>query len=361
MTSTSSPVQQPSASRTTTGASMAMTRGNTPPAVSSTAGFRPGGLPPAQHQSLLQSRPPQHIECQDQQCAEEECDPEECGDEQRPPRDDNFTCGIDRRPLLPVLLVTSTVIGLICMLMLQFPLARDLLAGASGIRVFFMMLYLLTLGTMAYAALCDPGQLTREDQRRFAAAQAKGQEAGDEEMPLPKRAHKTWLYKMAIRRYDHYCRWLTNCIGLLNHREFVVMLVGLVSLGPLGAIFDLVLFVYSVQGDSNDWAMDAILVIHGAYSVALTTLATPILRLHIGFISRNELANEWKRNEFYVVHSAKINKLVAVNDLSDDEFNDRFDSFQYDAKRNAFDKGTFNNCWKFWCLPRWKAGQLGEF
>merc|ERR1719510_1109335 len=95
------------------------------------------------------------------------------------------------------------------------------------------------------------------------------------------------------------------------------------------------------------------LFLHLAYSVMLTALAAPILRLHIGFISRNELANEWKRNEFYVITSARTGKSVPVNDLSDDEFNERFDAFEYDKKRNVYDKNIPSNCWTFWCTPRW--------
>merc|ERR1712060_220225 len=97
------------------------------------------------------------------------------------------------------------------------------------------------------------------------------------------------------------------------------------------------------------------------YAVILTALACPILRMHIGFVSRNELAQEWKRNDFYVVRRQDNDEPVHVNDLTDDEFNDRFDSFEYDQKRNKFDKDWVSNCWVFWCSPRWGPAQYGEF
>lgn len=292
-------------------------------------------------------------ECQDQQCAEEECDPEECGDENRAPRDDNYTCGIDRRPLLPVLLVLSTLTGALHMMLLEFPLIRDLLDGAYYIRGTFLVLYAITLGCMAYCALCDPGQLKREDQR---IAQAKMRQNAPE---TPKRTHKSWLYSAPIRRYDHYCRWLTNCIGLLNHREFIVMVTGLVILGIAGSLLDTAL-VLVISRKGGDFLTAFLLVMHLVYDIMVLTLAYPILRLHIGFISRNELANEWKRNDFYVVVNRE-DKLVAVNELSDDEFNERFDAFQYDSSRNEFDQGAVANCWSFWCTARWTPGQMGEF
>lgn len=310
-------------------------------------------------------------ECQDQQCAEEECDPQECGDENRAPQDEKFLCGlISRRPLLPFMLLTSTIFGAVHMVLLQFPLMRDLFDGACCIRAFFIIVYIATLGCMAYCWKCEPGQLNREEQRK---AYARLQQAGTspplescngdgscEDPPLPKRCHKTWQYSLPIRRYDHYCRWLTNCIGLLNHREFIVMVAGLVTIGLCGTLLDFVLVVVTAR-EGKHWAVAFLLALHLAYSMILVSLAGPIFRLHIGFISRNELANEWKRNDFYVITNARTGKSVPVNDLTDDEFNEHFDAFEYDKKRNAFDKDTASNCLAFWCTPRWTPGQLGEF
>merc|ERR1719263_597803 len=141
--------------------------------------------------------------------------------------------------------------------------------------------------------------------------------------PLPKRAHKTWLYRGPVRRYDHYCRWVTNCIGLLNHREFFIMVCGLVVIAVLGTAIDLVALI-AVFSRAN-WLARIAVLLHLFYSVVLMALAGPILRIHVGLVLRNELANEWKRNDFYVV-MGKHGGLISVNELSDDEFNARFDT-----------------------------------
>lgn len=298
-------------------------------------------------------------ECQEQQCAEEECDPEECGDEGRPPRNDNYTCGVDRRPLLPFALITSTMFGGLCMLMKQRPLLRQLLGGSASLTGFFFVLYSITLIAMTYCTLCDPGQLQRQDQLVRQQLLEEGANP-KQELPMPKRAHKAWLYALPIRRYDHYCRWLTNVIGLLNHREFVIMCIGLVMIAGLGALVDLVLLI--VMASRSHWSDMAVLLLHLMYSLCILGLGGPILRLHIGFISRNELAHDWKKNLFYVIHSRRTaGKVVLVNDLSDDEFNERFDSFCYDETRNPWDEGMRSNCWSFWCTSRWTPGQLGDF
>merc|ERR1712217_806750 len=180
----------------------------------------------------------------------------------------------------------------------------------------------------------------------------------EKEPPLPPRAHKTWLYKNPVRRYDHYCRWVTNVIGLLNHREFVVMVTGLVAIGISGILFDFVL-LFCMPHDMSHWITGISVILHLAYSVILTAVAAPILRLHVGFITRNELANEWKKNDFYVAIIGGM--MIPVNDLNEQDFNDHFEYFLYDKTKNPYDKGAVANCWGFWCTPRWTPGQLGSF
>lgn len=286
-------------------------------------------------------------ECEEE-CAEEECDPEQCGDEYQGPRTNNGCC-CDTRPVLPILLSSSTVLGACCMLIFQFPRLHQLIGKPSLILfVITIILYIVGLSTMAYCTFSDPGQL-----KRHMMPHCQGEEV------LPHRAHKTWLYQMAIRRYDHYCRWVINCIGLLNHREFIILVACLVLIGVFGASIDVVLSITTIY--RRLWKDEIILCLHFIYSCLLLGLAAPILRIHIGLVSRNELANEWKRNLFYIIHSTRSGQIVPVNELTDDEYNARFDSFAYDKPRNVYDHGVVQNCWTFWCTPRWQSDQLGEF
>ena len=67
----------------------------------------------------------------------------------------------------------------------------------------------------------------------------------------------------------------------------------------------------------------------------------PIFKIHFGLISRNEMAQEWKKNEHYVANNTRIGDNVPVEDLEDDEYNELFDrdAFVYDRTRNPFDNG----------------------
>lgn len=296
---------------------------------------------PNLEQERYQAPPTQRLD--DDQCDDECLDADHCGAENRPPNPENLVCGMDVRPLLPVALAVSTVLGALLMILVQIPMLSRLIGvSEASLSCTCVVLYAVTLGCMTYCAFCDPGQMRR----------------GIDVEP-PARSHQTWQYKRPIRRYDHYCRWLTNCIGLLNHREFVIMLVGLVTIGLIGVAVDLTLVASMVN---KSWWQTLILVaLHLGYSVALIALALPILRIHVGLVSRNELASEWKRNDFYIARNTKKGKDVSVNELSDDEFNALFDEFVYDETKNVFDHGCFSNCLRFWCESRWAPGDTGSF
>jgi len=302
---------------------------------------------------------------------EDECNEGECGGEDVAPQEDHKIFGMDLRPLLPLLLVLSTLMGAVCMIVLEFPLTKDLFEGAYCVRAFMLLLYAVTIGCMAYCALCDPGQLKQPVEDNLCEASKGLKEAdGAPDSPLsqssdkgpkaPPRSHKSWLFARPVRRYDHYCKWLANVIGLLNHREFVIMAVGLVAIGVCGSILDLIL-VIATSREGSHGLREIELIMHLGYSIILAARVSPILSVHIGLISRNETAHEWKRNDYYVINSTKTGEEVPVGDLSDNEFNERADSFRYDGKKNEYDHGVAANCWSFWCTPRWNPKQAGDF
>lgn len=257
------------------------------------------------------------------------------------------------------------------MIIVQIPLLKTLVGIGNGLPIILYSTYVIAMVCMAYAALCDPGQLEREHQQNVYSSVEGGEsrskktdEHETDVATLPRRAHKTWLYRLPIRRYDHFCRWLRNCIGLLNHREFIIMCMSLVTISILGSVLDILLLYYLLRTPrvhTYQWVWFFLTIVHFMYSVALLVLAAPILRLHVGFISRNELAAEWKRNIFYVVEGPRPDEFIPVNDLGDDEFNAQFDSFIYDPTRNSFDQGCIMNCWLFWCSPRCSPSQMGDF
>jgi len=275
---------------------------------------------------------------------------DESAGEEPPQVEIRTICGIDERPFFPMALVGSLSLSAVCMLTEQRSFVDEMLGGSQSFLTVFGSLYVFTLACTAYTGLCNPGLMNREDYSRMQAGR----------MELPRRAHKTWLYKRPVLRFDHYCRWVTNVIGLHNHREFMLMCAGLVCIGCLGCLVDAVLLLYLLsQGKLFQLSIYA----HLAYSVYFAKYALEIFRLHVGFVSRNELAKEWKNDDHYVVYDEETGAAVPVKDLDSDEYNEHFDAnnFEYDETRNPWDRGWQSNCFAFWCNARWPADQRGEF
>lgn len=147
---------------------------------------------------------------------EEACDEDKFGDENKGPTQSECW-----KPLLPLALSGSTILGGVTVTLVHVPLLTELTAWPWSVFVAIVLaIYGPTLLCMLWVARADPGQITIED--------------GE----TPKRTHKSWLYPEPIRRYDHYCRWLQNVVGLMNHREFMAMLIGLTLIAVLGVIMD---------------------------------------------------------------------------------------------------------------------------
>eukprot|EP00438_Fugacium_kawagutii_P030926 Skav202928 [mRNA] locus=scaffold1565:340874:341494:- [translate_table: standard] len=143
------------------------------------------------------------------------------GSEQEQSQEYTF-CNMDFKPALPAALAISTMLGGVCMFLVQIPmLARFTVLPQLALSAGFAAVFVSTLVCMAYSYFADPGQI---------------QEPHKEALPL--RAHKSWQYPLPIRRYDHYCKWLDNVIGFLNHREFVLMVGGLVMIAIIGIAVD---------------------------------------------------------------------------------------------------------------------------
>jgi len=134
----------------------------------------------------------------------------------------------------------STLLGAVTVSMVHIPMLTELTGWNCTIFLTIAaMIFGPTLLCMLWVARVDPGQITEniEDQ-------------GAEPAELPKRTHKSRLYPKPIRRYDHYCRWLQNVVGLMNHREFMMMLIGLTLVAVLGVVIDpcLAAFAYKRTG-----------------------------------------------------------------------------------------------------------------
>jgi len=103
----------------------------------------------------------------------------------------------------------------------------------------------------------------------------------------------TEVYNRCVHKFDHYCVWIGNCIGGLNHRYFLALLLSLSAMSVHGVwgickIFRAVISVHNINTASGTYYLIKV-TLHiveytaaAAFSVCLT-----------GFCSENQSALDW--------------------------------------------------------------------
>ena len=148
-----------------------------------------GRLPPT---TLLTSMKPANLQNADKKsCAEEGwLGDDKSGAEDKGSSEDYTFFGVDLKPVLPVALAVSTVIGGLCMLLVQIPmLSRFTTLSQVWLSAPFAVVYGIVLGCMAYCAFADPGQIKKTRSTKFGAVAGMDIEEG-----VLLRAHKSWQY-----------------------------------------------------------------------------------------------------------------------------------------------------------------------
>merc|ERR1719497_246546 len=98
---------------------------------------------------------------------------------------------------------------------------------------------------------------------------------------------------------------------------------------------------------------------HGAANAATNAASDCDQPKHSAFICRNELTQEWKRDEFYIIRDEETGEVIPVNELDTEVYNQYFDlnAFEYDASKNKYDSGEWvQNCLTFWFTSRDENG-----
>ena len=68
----------------------------------------------------------------------------------------------------------------------------------------------------------------------------------------------TGVYDKCVYKFDHYCVWIGNCVGGLNHRYFLALLLSLSAMSIHGVwgickVFSAVLTVYHINTTSGTY------------------------------------------------------------------------------------------------------------
>lgn len=181
--------------------------------------------------------------------------------------------------------------------------------GELTLPVLFVLLVLVSVLLYFAVSLMDPGFVLSDDC----------------DLQQPMRSKHCQTCQHCVRRYDHHCPWIENCVGERNHRWFVLYLaVQLVVL--LWGLY----MAWSGFSHAPTWQLwlrtNGVLLGAAAVVTVLSLTVLLLLGSHLYLVSLN--TTTW---EFMSRHRISYLKHCGVDE-------------------NPFDRGTLRNLWGFFCI-----------
>ncbi|XP_063792515.1 palmitoyltransferase ZDHHC12 isoform X2 [Pseudophryne corroboree] len=140
----------------------------------------------------------------------------------------------------------------------------------------------------------------------------------------PMRARHCKSCQRCVRRYDHHCPWIENCVGEKNHRVFILYLT--VQLMVLFWAFCLAWSGFQSDFSWSGWLRVNVFLLLAFMLISILTMVVCLLLVcHLYLISCN--STTW---EFMSYHRIAYLK-------------------QCDSDTNPFDRGIVRNLWSFFC------------
>ncbi|XP_040013063.1 palmitoyltransferase ZDHHC12-B isoform X2 [Xiphias gladius] len=175
--------------------------------------------------------------------------------------------------------------------------------------VIFVLLVLVSVLLYFAVSLMDPGFILSDDS----------------DLQQPMRSKHCQTCQHCVRRYDHHCPWIENCVGERNHRWFVLYLAVQLLVLLWGLHIAWTGFSYAPAWQL--WLRTNGMLLAVVVLVALLSLIVLLLLgSHLYLVSLN--ATTW---EFMSRHRISYLKHCG-------------------ADENPFDRGTFHNLWGFFCV-----------
>ncbi|XP_061459539.1 palmitoyltransferase ZDHHC12 isoform X2 [Rhineura floridana] len=173
----------------------------------------------------------------------------------------------------------------------------------------FLSLVLCSVLLYFAVSLMDPGYVEQD---------------GDPKQPM--RARHCQACRHCVRRYDHHCPWIENCVGERNHSVFIVYLaIQLVVL-----LWALLVAWSGLHFEQPSWAWlhrNLLLLLSFLVVAVFAVVVLLLLACHLYLASCN--TTTW---EFMSSH--------------------RISYLRECEAENPFDQGVFLNLWRFFCASR---------
>ncbi|XP_043914638.1 palmitoyltransferase ZDHHC12 [Protopterus annectens] len=205
--------------------------------------------------------------------------------------------------------------------------------------VVFVLLVLVSVLLYFLVSLMDPGYVLtdpevkvglNEEQEEMIPHASKAirlRRCGYCTLQQPMRAKHCQSCQHCVRRYDHHCPWIENCVGERNHRFFIIYLA--VQLIVLLWGFQLGWSGFYTYPTWKEWLHHNIFLLAAFLLITIFTVVVILLLVsHLYLISCN--TTTW---EFMSRH-----RISYLKHCGPDE--------------NPFDHGIVQNLWIFFCICR---------
>ncbi|XP_055516208.1 palmitoyltransferase ZDHHC12-A isoform X4 [Leucoraja erinacea] len=174
--------------------------------------------------------------------------------------------------------------------------------------VTFLLLVLCSMLLYFITSLMDPGYVTFDD-----------------ELKQPMRSKHCQSCQHCVRRYDHHCPWIENCVGERNHRFFMLYLIS--QLTVLLWAFHIAWSGFGTETEWKEWLrINTFLLLAFIIIIIFTVVVMLLLVSHLYLVSSN--TTTW---EFMSRHRISYLKHCS-------------------SEENPFDQGILGNLWVFFCV-----------
>ncbi|XP_064420441.1 palmitoyltransferase ZDHHC12-A [Latimeria chalumnae] len=204
--------------------------------------------------------------------------------------------------------------------------------------VVFVLLILCSVLLYFIVSLMDPGYIRSDSKVKLVAVSEEQEEmipqvpkamrlrrCGHCKLQQPMRAKHCESCRYCVRRYDHHCPWIENCVGERNHPFFISYLA--VQLIVLFWGFHFAWSGFHSEPSMKEWLQHNCFLLLAFVIIAIFTVVVILLLVsHLYLVSCN--TTTW---EFMSRHRISYLKHCG-------------------AEENPFDQGIIRNLWTFFCV-----------
>ncbi|XP_069775140.1 palmitoyltransferase ZDHHC12-B isoform X1 [Narcine bancroftii] len=209
--------------------------------------------------------------------------------------------------------------------------------------VIFLLLVLCSMLLYFITSLMDPGYVTFDDELKMSPSIYCDLGEKEQMVPViqkakrlrrcgycmvqqqPMRSKHCQSCQHCVRRYDHHCPWIENCVGERNHRFFMLYLIS--QLTVLLWAFHIAWSGFRTEAEWKDWLrVNTFLLLALTIIIIFTVVVMLLLVSHLYLVSSN--TTTW---EFMSRHRISYLKHCS-------------------SEENPFDQGILGNLWMFFCV-----------